>query len=163
MSAVFYVMPCDRISSQLLSSENENMRTIPPRQRSRMEVSLCTKPLFSSEISTFNIRNVIIALLVMAVVIESSESIYKIMKTTAKNGSRALEPMATSRPKKLNEVASPSSYLHDIFARHDYIEYDNENDGNSEAIIERRLTTPVNERLHGHRHSHHRTGTLVIS
>lgn len=106
-------------------------------------------------------KNFILALLAMAVVIESSESVHKFIKSSAKSDIRILRPMdvvTTSRLGKLNQELFQSYVFQDVFSHHEYIDYDDENVEQSEDAVaqkERRLTPSASNRLRGHRYHHH--------
>jgi hypothetical protein len=107
-------------------------------------------------ISNLHMKKVLVAFLTMAFLIESSESVLSVIKSTVKNGRRLVDPMLPSTI--LSKDAIPSS-LHDMFTRHEYIDYDAENEGSLEAVNEHPLVAPIRRTLRGTLDRHHPVNT----
>ncbi|GAX14537.1 hypothetical protein FisN_6Lh315 [Fistulifera solaris] len=133
------------------------MRAIPPRQRSRTEASVCTMP---HAVSKFHVKNVLFAFLAISFLIETSESVLSVIKSTVKNSRRLIGPMLPSTT--LRKDAIPST-LHDMFEQIEYIDYDTENEGSLEAVSERPLVVPIRRTLlRGTIDGHHPLNALVM-
>lgn len=133
------------------------MRTVAPLHRNRIDVSFSPTALRFGQISAISIKKIVFALLAMAVVIESSESVHMILTSAAKYGARALNPsddVVSSRAVMLSQTSRPSrDHLQTVFSHQIYVEYDDEIVEVSKAPLakELRLTTSDKKRLRGHR------------
>ncbi|GAX22068.1 hypothetical protein FisN_6Hh315 [Fistulifera solaris] len=109
--------------------------------------------------SKLQVKNVIFAFLAMAFLIETSESVLSVIKSTVKNSRRLVGPMLSSTI--MSKEAIPFT-LHDIFQRIEYIDCDFENDGSLEDVSGRPSKTPIHRTLRGTIDRHHPLDALVM-